>query len=60
MKWQIVALLTVSTLLAMLAGCSTTGQSVRTPADTQPRPYMQDVTNPQNQPQFDRTGAMHY
>ena len=60
MKWHLFALLTFSTFLALLGGCSSTGESVRTPADTQPRSYMQDVNNPQNQPQFDRTGAMHY
>jgi hypothetical protein len=60
MKWHILAIFTLSTVLAMLGGCASSGESVHTAADTQPRSYMQDVNNPRNQAQFDRTGAMHY
>ncbi len=60
MKRYVVLLIMVVGGVVAFSGCSSTGDSVHTAADTQPRPYMQDVTSPQNQPQFDRMGAMHY
>lgn len=43
-----------------MSGCASSAESMKTPTDTQPRSYMNDVTNPQNQPQYQRNGALHY
>ncbi len=55
------ALLILCAGMAMgTTGCASSAESVRTPADTQPRSYMNDVTNPMNQPEVQRTGAIRY
>ncbi len=43
-----------------MCGCASTGETMRVPADTQPCSYMNDVTNPQNQPQLEHTGSIRY
>ncbi len=46
-------------MAGLVGGCASNAAAVKTPADTQPRPYIDSVTNPQQQPGLDRTGSVY-